>query len=183
MGNPGLNLFGNGRGCSTITGTFTVANAVYGPSGYVQTFDATFEQHCEGSAAAARGEIHIDNPPAPPLLELHLAVARTGTVNVVNRLVTIRGTVTCDKPTTVSAFGNIEQATPAGLATGGYFINVACTPGASVRWAGVADPNSVASFVNGDANVEAHARAADPDVGVEIEIQTHAVVRLTNVRR
>jgi hypothetical protein len=32
----------------------------------VQTFDATFEQHCEGGAPAARGEIHISNSPGPP---------------------------------------------------------------------------------------------------------------------
>jgi hypothetical protein len=32
-----------------VTGTFTVQNAVFGPNGYVQTLDATFEQHCEGA--------------------------------------------------------------------------------------------------------------------------------------
>jgi uncharacterized membrane protein len=31
----------------------------------VQTFDATFVQHCEGGTTAARGQIHISNPPAP----------------------------------------------------------------------------------------------------------------------
>ncbi|MBO0822371.1 MAG: hypothetical protein J2P27_00760, partial [Actinobacteria bacterium] len=45
---PGLNLDGNGRGCNTLTGSFTVIDAVFGPQGYVQKFDATFVQHCEG---------------------------------------------------------------------------------------------------------------------------------------
>ncbi len=65
---PGLSLDGDGRGCNTLTGTFTVLRAVFGTSGYVQAFDATFEQHCEGGTAAARGEVHISNPtpPAPP---------------------------------------------------------------------------------------------------------------------
>jgi hypothetical protein len=63
---PGLALGGEGRGCNELTGSFTIVKAVFGPQGYVQTFDATFEQHCEGGAPAARGEIHISNSPRPP---------------------------------------------------------------------------------------------------------------------
>ena len=62
---PGLDLSGEGRGCNELTGSFTITKAVFGPQGYVQTFDATFEQHCEGGTTAARGQIHISNPPAP----------------------------------------------------------------------------------------------------------------------
>jgi hypothetical protein len=63
---PGLDLSGEGRGCNTLTGSFTITKAVFGPQGYVQTFDATFEQHCEGGTTAARGQVHISNPPPPP---------------------------------------------------------------------------------------------------------------------
>ncbi|SIN12006.1 hypothetical protein [Micromonospora cremea] len=63
---PGLDLSGEGRGCNELTGSFTIIKAVFGPRGYVQTFDATFEQHCEGGDPAARGEIHISNRPPPP---------------------------------------------------------------------------------------------------------------------
>jgi hypothetical protein len=63
---PGLSLSGEGRGCNELTGSFTIIKAVFGPQGYVQTFDATFEQHCEGGSPAARGEIRISNPPPPP---------------------------------------------------------------------------------------------------------------------
>jgi hypothetical protein len=62
----GLDLSGEGRGCNELAGSFTIIKAVFGPQGYVQIFDATFEQHCEGGAPAARGEIHISNPPPPP---------------------------------------------------------------------------------------------------------------------
>jgi hypothetical protein len=62
---PGLSLYGDGSGCNTVTGSFTVTKSVFVGS-YVQTFDATFEQHCEGGPAATRGEVHIANPPAPP---------------------------------------------------------------------------------------------------------------------
>jgi hypothetical protein len=37
---PGLNLSGDGRGCNELTGSFTIIRAVFGPQGYVQTFDA-----------------------------------------------------------------------------------------------------------------------------------------------
>jgi hypothetical protein len=63
---PGLDLSGEGRGCNELTGSFTITNAVFGPEGYVETFDATFEQHCEGGSPAARGEVHVSNAPAPP---------------------------------------------------------------------------------------------------------------------
>jgi hypothetical protein len=62
---PGLDLSGDGRGCNQLTGSFTITNAAFGPNGYVQTFDATFEQHCENGTPAARGVVHISNPPPP----------------------------------------------------------------------------------------------------------------------
>jgi hypothetical protein len=61
---PGLDLSGEGRGCNELTGSFTVTKAVF-VGGYVQAFDATFEQHCEGGTPAARGEVHISNAPPP----------------------------------------------------------------------------------------------------------------------
>src|SRR5262249_35840687 len=75
-GQPGIVVFGDGRGCNQTFGPFTVNPAVYGPSNYVQTFDATFEQHCESSDAPALfGEISIANPPPPPPLALTLTAA------------------------------------------------------------------------------------------------------------
>ena len=62
---PGLDLSGEGRGCNELTGSFTITKAVFGSGGYVQAFDATFEQHCEGGEPAARGKVHISNPPQP----------------------------------------------------------------------------------------------------------------------
>ena len=66
---PGLSLSGDGRGCNTLTGRFDVIEAQFGPNSYVERFHATFEQHCEGAAAALRGEIHVVNPPPPPRSE------------------------------------------------------------------------------------------------------------------
>lgn len=53
----GLNWSGDGRGCNTLSGSITISNATY-VSGVLQALDLSFEQHCEGSAAALRGQIH-----------------------------------------------------------------------------------------------------------------------------
>ncbi|MFD0393869.1 hypothetical protein ACFQ3Z_21850 [Streptomyces nogalater] len=94
---PGLSIDGNGRGCNTLTGSFSVADVVFGPNGYVQKLDATYEQHCEGGTAALRGEIHIDNP-APPALDLGVTIDLKGTASYLNGKATIGGTVSCNEP-------------------------------------------------------------------------------------
>jgi hypothetical protein len=60
-----LAVFGDGRGCNTVSGSFEVKEIVYGPggpgtTGSVLSFRATFEHHCEGFAPAARGEIRYN---------------------------------------------------------------------------------------------------------------------------
>lgn len=57
---PGLNVDGDGRGCNTLTGTFTVLEVSYGTGNTIQSFDATFEQHCEGATPALYGEIRYN---------------------------------------------------------------------------------------------------------------------------
>jgi hypothetical protein len=58
-GVPGLSVSGNSNGCNTLTGSFVVLEAVYGPQGEVLRFHATFEQHCNGAVPALRGEVRI----------------------------------------------------------------------------------------------------------------------------
>jgi hypothetical protein len=53
----GLSWSGEGRGCNTLTGSFTVDTARYA-LGVPVAIDLTFEQHCEGGGAALRGTIH-----------------------------------------------------------------------------------------------------------------------------
>jgi hypothetical protein len=111
-GEPGLDVFGNGRGCSTVTGSFVVtAVSLSGPdNSFIERFDATFEQHCEGGEPALRGEIHIANPPPPAPLELSpFTVAANGTVSAVSGRAIIRGTVGCTQPVAVSVDGNLAQ--------------------------------------------------------------------------
>jgi hypothetical protein len=48
----GLDVFGNGRGCNQSTGTLTITAITLNRQGNVTRLGATFEQHCEGAAAA-----------------------------------------------------------------------------------------------------------------------------------
>jgi hypothetical protein len=68
-GNGSLNWSGDGRGCNTLVGSFSVSNVAY-DRGTLRAFDLTFEQHCEGAAPALRGQIHWNSadatqPPGP----------------------------------------------------------------------------------------------------------------------
>lgn len=59
-GQPGLSVTGDGRGCNTVTGSFQVLEVTYGSANDIVSFDALFEQHCEGAAPALRGEIRFN---------------------------------------------------------------------------------------------------------------------------
>ena len=65
-GNAGLDVSGSGRGCNELSGQFTVHEATY-DEGWMTGFRISFEQHCEHSSAALRGEVswRAYDPDAP----------------------------------------------------------------------------------------------------------------------
>jgi len=158
---PGMDIGGNGRDCGALTGTFTVSNVVFGPYGYVQAFDAAYEQHCSGAAPGLRGEIHIANPPAPAELTVGVAVAAKGTADPLNGKATVRGTVTCNEAALVTVYGGITQVAHRAMIRGTYYTTVDCTPGAPVAWSAQADP-AATPFQKGDVEVTVEADAQDP---------------------
>ncbi|MGA4956053.1 hypothetical protein [Streptomyces lavendulocolor] len=176
---PGLSLGGNGRGCNTLTGSFTITALEFGPQGYVKTLDATFEQHCEGGTTAARGEIHIANPAPPAELGLGLAVALDGTANTLNGKAVLHGTVSCDKPVRVDVGGDVTQVKRQRIIRGSYATSVACAPGAPVAWTAAAVPSGDVPFQRGDVEVEARATATDPDYDRQVTVSETVAVRLT----
>jgi hypothetical protein len=95
-GQSGFDVWGMGRACNTSTSTFTVSQAVFGPDGYVQSFRASFEQHCEGSAPALRGEVAVSNPPPPPPLSAQ--VSSLSAQLSAHGSMTVSGTVACTRP-------------------------------------------------------------------------------------
>jgi hypothetical protein len=54
-GQPGISISGDGRSCSTATGSFTVLSTT--------GLDVTFQQQCDGSTAALTGELKINVSP------------------------------------------------------------------------------------------------------------------------
>ena len=68
-GFPGLDVFGDGRGCNQVVGSFTVYDAAYGGDGNVTSFAAQFFDHCEGDDPALMGDISFNSsatvPPLP----------------------------------------------------------------------------------------------------------------------
>ena len=60
---PGLDVAGDGRGCNMLTGSFQVLEVSYGAGSTINSFDAIFEQHCEGAVPALRGEVRYNAHP------------------------------------------------------------------------------------------------------------------------
>jgi hypothetical protein len=63
----GLDWFGDGRGCNTLSGWFVVDHATY-QAGVLTSLDLRFEQHGEGGTPALHGQIHwrSDDTTVPP---------------------------------------------------------------------------------------------------------------------
>ena len=63
-GHPGIDIFGDGRGCNETTGRFEVRDIATDAAGVVTRLWVIFEQHCEGGSPALWGEVRIGEPPA-----------------------------------------------------------------------------------------------------------------------
>lgn len=183
-GQPGMNISGNSRICGEpiLTGSFTITDLVLGPHGYVQSLDATFEQHCGGGDPALRGRIQIENSPPPAQLELGLTVADEGTVNVSTGEATLRGTLTCTVPVDVFVISEAVQRVRSFEVSGYFYLYLSCTPGSPVPWEATAAGYPHALFQSGDVEVHTGASAWDPTYGTALESSLDSVVRLSNAR-
>jgi large repetitive protein len=111
---PGLSVSGDGRGCNTLTGRFTVLEAEYGASGQVVKFAADYEQHCEGGNPALFGSVRINSTlPLGPRLAVGSSVVYEGDSGVSN----LRFPVTLSSPATAPV--SVHYATSDGTATAG----------------------------------------------------------------
>jgi hypothetical protein len=61
-GRPGIDIYGDGRGCNTISGRFEVKDFAVSSTGVLQRLWIVYEQHCEGGPAALFGEVRITEP-------------------------------------------------------------------------------------------------------------------------
>jgi hypothetical protein len=69
-GHPGLEVTGEGRGCDTLTGEFTVTEVVYDWFCEPARLAASFEQHCEGVRPALTGSVDFDAGLGPLTVDL-----------------------------------------------------------------------------------------------------------------
>ena len=165
-GQPGLDISGMGRGCNTLAGNFTVSDAVFGPYGYVQSFHATFEQHCEGGGPALRGEVAVSNPPPPPPLTEHITIGSSGQLRS-HGSVLVNGTVTCSRPVDRDRSSiqlTISEPSKTGVITGAAAFSVPdnCSPTPSAWQATVTPTDPKAPFIKGTATMNAYLQLRDP---------------------
>jgi hypothetical protein len=165
-GQPGLDVSGMGRSCNTVSGSFTVSDAIYGPYGYVQSFHATFEQHCEGAPPALGGEVAVSNPPPPPPLTAQITIDPAGQLTRSGAVIT-HGTVTCNRPVDPDrSFIQVTVSEPSktGAITGAAAFSVpsncSTTPNAWQATITPTDPKQ--PFIKGSATTSAWARLGDP---------------------
>lgn len=174
---PGLSVSGAARGCNTLTGSFTVAEATI-IQGYVQVFDATFEQHCEGFTAALRGHVRITNPPPPPPLAVTTAIDGTGTASTLTGRATVHGTITCTQSVPVNVSGKVTQVVQQRIVRGTFNTSVGCVVGSAAAWRGIADPTGDIPFRQGNAFVELTVSAFDQTTGRNVISTPSATVWL-----
>jgi hypothetical protein len=175
---PGLDVSGNGRGCNTLTGSFTIQSYQPGTSGTVEEMQASFEQHCEGGPAALRGTVTIGNPTPPPSLDLAVDISPDGTFSRLNGRATVGGTVTCSADAPVTVAGDVTQVKNRVLITGPFSVKVDCTAGAPVAWQATAKPTGTTPFQRGNVEVEATATATNPAGGTIATASATGTVRL-----
>jgi hypothetical protein len=68
-GHPGLYIAFESRGCDSVTGSFTITDAVYAIDGTVSSLAFSFEQHCEGETPALFGTFTYNANGATPVPE------------------------------------------------------------------------------------------------------------------
>ena len=110
-GTPGLDVDGDGRGCNTVSGRFTIAEIAYDDQGNLAHFAADAEVHCDGQIAALFVSVRVASTvpysalalqpaPGPTLLPLNMTSELLGSTSPV---VPVTITDTGVAPLTISA--------------------------------------------------------------------------------
>jgi hypothetical protein len=158
---PRMDISGNGRGCNTVSGSFTVLDAKYGPYGYLEGFHVTFEQHCEGAVPALRGELEVVVPPGPTAQSVHVTIDPAGVAARPSGAAVVHGTISCTLPFTAYLTVIVNQDTKKGQASGtAWSVEAPCSGPSGSAWSASVPPDTRA-FVAGDARVQVTTRTVD----------------------
>lgn len=177
---PGLSLWGDGRGCNTSEGAFTVLAADFTADGEVEEFEATFTHKCgKGGPDLSTGHVRLGDVVAPDPLTVHAEVTAGAVTRVPGRAV-LTGTLTCSRDTEVDLAGTLAQrVSPTRRATGSWSLEgVACGP-TPTTWTATVLPDGRLPFTRGLAQVDATAAAVDEVTGGTVTDVVDAQVRLT----
>ena len=99
---PGIDIYGDGRGCNTDSGQFEVKDIATDSSGSISRLWIVYEQHCEGGRAALWGEVKL-NEPAPSAATVALpGVVRWPTTDVGAPNTVVPVTVIANAPVTIN---------------------------------------------------------------------------------
>ena len=176
-GAPGLSVSGNGRGCNTLTGSFSVAEVTFDPFGNLERFSADFEQHCEGAQPALRGHVQLVNPPAPEPLSIGLGLSATGSVDRVSGSASVGGTLSCTRPAGIFLSGTLTQrASRFVVVTGTFQQQLDCS--GSTPWRAIVRGDGGVPFNAGSAQLDARAHAWDEASGQPVGATQSATVKL-----
>lgn len=110
-----------------------------------------------------------------PPLEVGLGLDRFGSVNAGSGTATVRGTVTCSRPTFVDIFGQLRQRAGRVLVTADLFVSLQCD--GVTAW----ETQAIAAgglFAGGQAEVTLGASFADPATGEDASDEASGTVRL-----
>jgi len=151
-GHPGLDVFGDGRGCNTVAGRFIVDDATYAANGNPLTFAARFEDHCEGGSAALFGYLSYNAATSYPTRTVSanaLSFAGTGGPVIQNVTLTNYGPGS-DSPSGFS----ISGADPSSFAiadntcTGALAVNASCAVSVTYIPEGSSSASATLRFVD-----------------------------------
>ena len=180
FGVAGFDYSGNGRGCNTSASTFTVQTITTDASGAVTDFAATFEQHCDGQAPAARGQIDVSlAPPAPPL---QLTVAITGATLDQYGQVIVTGTLTCSSDAMTSISSTVVQTVKRTTLAGSGSVYVDCWSGRTYTWDMPVNAGGTSGFQAGSIEVTTTATANDAYTGEQVQTTDIDTLRVRRPR-
>ena len=157
---PRMDVFGNGRGCNMLTGSFTVHDVVYGPYGYLQGLHLTFVQHCEGGEPALHGELDVMGEPGPTAQAVAVTIDPSGVAQRPGGAAVVSGTITCAVPTDAWFSVSATQQSRKGTTSGWASVEVATCGPTPQPWSATMPPDGPA-FTSGTAQVNVSANLFD----------------------
>lgn len=177
LATPGVSWSGSGRGCNTLSGSFTVLDINVNEAGVLDYFHATFTQSCETWMPEISGEVLIDDRPAVVPFDFTFTVdpqvdtSRQGPAIV-------QGDVTCNAAGEVTLSGVLSQARNGWKqAEGSFEVTVPCDE-ASTAWQ--AEVYSTGrNFRSGTGDLSIIGTATDPVSGDEVSHLLDTPVTIT----